>query len=352
MTKKLICMWLITMLLFLTPISAFAEEKIVGSFFIKNIKINGELIINYELQNSFFMHKNSLYMPLTPDLLNICGLTANMDWNSHTLVLTQTKPTQKNIKDRWIKNDRKDITTRTLGGAKVYVNSDVEIADNVIGGAETNMEKLNLNGLPLLANAKNIFIPVKTLVDSKSLDFDSYYDNYYGVCISTDKSKPAKSYFSQTEANYYKGLMKYIQSYNSKLSGTKALDMAYMFKRAGTLNGVDEKLLMAIAQKESKFNPSAVAAGGAVGVMQIMPNTAKTYGVSYSQLLDAKTNIEFGAMYIGNAIKRYSGNTIKGLSAYNQGGGRVDRGNYSTSYASTVIGIQNKISSFVKSGNF
>lgn len=352
MPKKLICLGLVLTILILMPRGAVAEEKVVGEFFTKNIKINGELIINYELQNSFFMHNNSVYMPLTPDFAKICGLEIDMDWNSNTLKLTKTKSTETNITDRWTKNDRNDINTKVINNAEVYVYSEVEQDANVFGLLSIGKEKLDLNGLPLLANEKNVFIPVKALADSKNLVFDVYYDNYYGLYISTEEGVPAKEYFYQGDADYFEGLAKYIQANNKNLTGTQALNYVYMFKRAGTVYGVNETLLMALAQRESRFNPSAIAAGGAVGMMQIMPKTARTYGISYSQLLDAKISIEFGAMYISNAIIKYDGDVIKGLSAYNQGGGTVDRGSYSTSFAYGVLANQNDIIKFVNNGNF
>ncbi len=352
MPRKLICMWLMLTLLVLSSINIYAEEKITGQFFIKNININQEEIINYELQNSFFMYGNALYMPLTPDMQKICGIEAQMDWNSNTLKLLKTKSTQKNITDRWLKNDRKDISAKTLNQGSVLVYSPAQQEDDVIGSMDVAVESLDLEGLPLIANGKTVFIPIRALTKSNILKYDTYFDTYYGICISTNPQVKAQSFFKAEVSRYMKGLTKYMRSYNKNLTETKALEYAYLFKRAGIVYGIDEKLLMAIAQKESRFNPSAVAKGGAMGMMQIMPGTAKTYGVSSKQLLDAKINIDFGAMYISNAIKRYSGNTIKGLSAYNQGGGSVDRGNYSTGYANTVISVQKAISAYVQAGNY
>ncbi len=352
MARKLICTWLMLTLLVLSAVNIYAEEKINGQFFIKNININQEEIINYELQNSFFMYNNALYMPMTPDLLKICGLEAQMDWSSNTLKLLKSKSTQKNITDRWLKNDGKNINGKTLDGGSVLVYSPAQQEDDVIGSMDVAVETLDLEGLPLIANGKTVFVPIRALTKSNILKYDTYFDNYYGICISTNSQIKAQTFFKADVSSYMKGMTKYMRSFNKSLSETKALEYAYLFKRAATVYGVDEKLLMAIAQKESRFNAGAIAKGGARGMMQIMPGTAKTYGISGGQLLDAKTNIDFGAMYISNAIKRYSGNTIKGLSAYNQGGGSVDRGSYSTGYANTVLTAQNAIATYIKAGGF
>ena len=82
-------------------------------------------------------------------------------------------------------------------------------------------------------------------------------------------------------------------------------------------------LALAVAKVESNFNPLANSAQGALGVMQIMPNTAeKELDIRVSQLYEPETNISGGIRFLKQLIKQYGGRTDMALSHYN-GGSRV-----------------------------
>lgn len=346
--NKLIFVWLMLTVLLLTPITVSAEQNITGDFFNKNININGEIISNYQLQYSFVVYKNSMYMPINDDMGKIFGFEAKTDWDSHTLKLLKTKPTQKNISDRWLKNDNKDLSMVTGNAWKVAVYEDVPQAGDVIGALGLATEQLDLGGLNVLTKGETVYVPISALLNSKVFDWTSHFDNYYGISISTNKGINGKKYWNQKESNYNESLVNYIKSQNKQISTVKAQDMVFLFKRAAVVNGVDEKLLIAIAQKESKFTANAISSGGARGIMQIMPATCASYGISAAQLLNPKINIDFGAHYIANGIERYNGNTSMALSAYNQGSGSISRGSYSTGYANNVLSVYKGISNYAK----
>ena len=80
-------------------------------------------------------------------------------------------------------------------------------------------------------------------------------------------------------------------------------------------------LLKSIAKAESNFNPTAVSHAGAVGIMQLMPTTAQSLGVTNSY--DARQNIMGGAKYISSLLSKYNGDTSLALAAYNAGSGNV-----------------------------
>ena len=100
------------------------------------------------------------------------------------------------------------------------------------------------------------------------------------------------------------------------------VDWDTIFTTAANTYGVEKELLIAIAKQESNFNPNAVSSSGAVGVMQLMPNTAAGLGVSNSY--DAYENVMGGAKYIAQLLTRYNGDKSLALAAYNAGPTRVD----------------------------
>lgn len=91
---------------------------------------------------------------------------------------------------------------------------------------------------------------------------------------------------------------------------------------------VPPAFLLAIIHAESSFDPHAVSHKGAVGLMQLMPATARWMapGVSRRQLFDPALNIELGARYLRYLANRYGGDAEKILIAWNAGPGRLDRG--------------------------
>ena len=87
------------------------------------------------------------------------------------------------------------------------------------------------------------------------------------------------------------------------LSTTESLEN--IFREASEQYGVSLNLLKAIGKAESNFNPQAQSSAGAQGVMQLMPATARSLGVTDS--FDARSNIMGGAKYIASLLERYNG---------------------------------------------
>lgn len=106
-----------------------------------------------------------------------------------------------------------------------------------------------------------------------------------------------------------------VRNKNSKVLQPAITQTAYRYK-------IDPKLLNAIITVESAYNPGAVSEKGAVGLMQLMPGTAKRYGVADS--FDPTENIEGGARYVNDLLDRFS-NLNLALAAYNAGEGAVTR---------------------------
>lgn len=102
---------------------------------------------------------------------------------------------------------------------------------------------------------------------------------------------------------------------------------------AGRRHGLDPLLILAVAGAESDFNPGAVSPKGAVGLMQIMPETARwattRMGLARFELeflFDPGYNVNIGAWYLRRLSNRFDNDTMLMLAAYNSGEGRVSRG--------------------------
>lgn len=96
-----------------------------------------------------------------------------------------------------------------------------------------------------------------------------------------------------------------------------------MIQRVAREFALDTHLVAAVAATESGFNPSALSPKGAVGLMQLMPETAKRFGVR--NIHAAEENLRGGAAYLRWLLNRFSGDLSLALAAYNAGENRVIR---------------------------
>ncbi len=109
-------------------------------------------------------------------------------------------------------------------------------------------------------------------------------------------------------------------------------EVSQAIQDASARHAVALPLVQAVAWQESHYNQAAVSAKGAVGVMQLMPGTARTLGVDAT---DLKGNIEGGVAYLSQMLQRFEGDLPRALAAYNAGPEAVRRYGGIPPYAET-----------------
>jgi Transglycosylase SLT domain len=124
-------------------------------------------------------------------------------------------------------------------------------------------------------------------------------------------------------------------------------DPRTMVRDAAQRSGLPPEFVESVAQVESGFRPDAVSPKGALGVMQLMPGTAKTLGADPR---DTAQNIDAGTRLLRELLLKYNGDVVKALAAYNAGEGAVDKYQGMPPYNETRWYVNKVIDAYQKAG--
>lgn len=120
-----------------------------------------------------------------------------------------------------------------------------------------------------------------------------------------------------------------------------------LVREASRSAGIDEALVMAVIHVESGYQQLARSRKGALGLMQVMPDTAARYGVREADhLFHPETNLRIGTRYLADLLARYEGNLALSLAAYNAGPGAVARHGAVPPYAETQAYVRHVLSRY------
>lgn len=167
-----------------------------------------------------------------------------------------------------------------------------------------------------------------------------YYTEYIQKTKNVEDSEPVSSPAVESQEKDFAAQLKDIQDLlikrneelsekpeekapNSDYESIAPEGMVSIFEKAASTYGLDQKLLELIAQKESNFKADAKSSAGAMGVMQLMPATAESLGVTNAY--DPEQNIMGAAKLLKQLWDKYNGELELVLAGYNAGTGAVEK---------------------------
>jgi soluble lytic murein transglycosylase-like protein len=116
---------------------------------------------------------------------------------------------------------------------------------------------------------------------------------------------------------------------------------------AAKQTNLDPALIHAVIVAESNYNPNAVSPKGAQGLMQLLPDTARRYGVMRKEIREPEKNIKAGAQYLADLMQMFDGDVRLALAGYNAGENSVVRhGNRIPPYPETLAYVPRVLNTY------
>lgn len=173
-------------------------------------------------------------------------------------------------------------------------------------------------------------------------------DNNYQVNATNNINKTTANTVTNTAKASFEEMLSTETAKLNEKDSTNTYDLKSIFKEASERYGVSYDLLTSIAWHESRFQPDVTSSAGAMGLMQLMPSTAKAMGVENAY--DPYQNVMGAAKLLSNLSKMYNGDLKLTLAAYAAGTGSVAKYNGIPPYGETREFVST-ISSMVENGS-